>query len=313
MAYKKKLTILLILVGVLALIYISSFVFDSGKKRSDAFSWLDPALLGSADKIEISGSGGMTVLSRKNNTWVFSAGAEEYPAKQDRVEDFLSRLTRKESYALRAASSEARERLGLSENSASRVIIRGGAGLPLLDLLIGTADALGREIYLRRADKNEIYSGEDRLTLYVDSKPQSWYNLRLFTANTTVEMVQQAEVVISQDTYMLRRSGGGWIMTGNNESTLDSPKVDAWLRSVLEAEGEDFSAGFAVNASPALVEGRITLRFGDGTTRTIQTGPPDEQKRRDASVTGSSLVYVLAEWTYNRLFRESAYFVKSEN
>ena len=308
MAYKKKIAVLSAAVIVLALVYILSFVFDPERRQSTAFAWLDPSLLVMADGIEIYGTGGVaggiTLLSRKDGTWFFSSGITDFPVKQHRVEDLLNALSRKDVYPLRAVSAEAIERLGLAEESSSRIRIRGGAGLPLLDLLIGGGDALGREVYLRRVGRNEIHSGEDRFTFYIDARPSFWYDLRLFPQEIAdIGAVQQAEIaLLNEEPFILRRSGGGWIMVGQG-SALDTRSVEAWLRSVLEAEADDFGL-----EPPALVEGSITLRFGDGTTRTIEAGPADEDNNRSLRVLGSGLVYVLTEWTFSRLFRESSFF-----
>ena len=366
MVFKKKAAVLSALVAILALVYILTFVFDPQRQQSrQAFSWLDPGLLSKVDRIEINGSGGgspggRTVLIRKNNIWVFEAevaglpegnlvqplannqAQAEFPVKQGRVEDFLAVLTRRDIYPLRAVSDAGREKLGVVEGTASRIVVRGGAGLPLLDLLVGGSDALGQGVYLRRAGSNEIYSGEDHFTLYTESKPNAWYELRLFPSDTqavpvsrgngntgplraalTVESIQQAEVTLPESeegggavqpqSFTIRRQrteggGGGWGIVGS-ESVLDTTKVEAWLRSILEAEGEDFSAG-----SPASIKGSITLRFGDGTSRIVKIGPmetQDTEKRRSAVVSESSLVYILPEWTVNRLFREAASFLKT--
>ena len=341
MKYKQKKRILAALVAVLALVYALSFVLDPGRSRSAAFAWLDPSLLNLADRIEISGIGGSggidggVILIRRNNVWVF--GTEEYPVKQAKVNDFLAVLSRKDVYALRAVSSVGGEKLGfsngntsggnVSRGSASRILVRGGPGMPLLDLLVGGVDALGREVYLKRADKNEVFSGEDHFTLYTESKRNFWYDLRLFPAEIAVSSVQQAEVSLPRiiggaavterpgpDSYMLRRSGGGWqlLTAGQVGEVLDANRVEAWLRSVLEAEAEDFSTGLPAAPEGVMTGGGITLRLGDGSARTIQAGAADEQKRRIVSVTGSHLSLVLSEWTLQRLFRESPYFIKTE-
>ncbi len=147
MTYKKKAVVLSVIVAVLALIYILTFVFDPENRSSAAFAWLDPSLLVMADGIEISGTENRIVLRRRNNVWFVADGTGEFPAKQDRVADLFALLTRKGNYPVRASSSEGIERLGLKEESASRITVRGGVGLPLLDLLIGSANALGTEVY----------------------------------------------------------------------------------------------------------------------------------------------------------------------
>ena len=311
-AYNKKIVFLSALVAALAIIYILTFVLDPANSRSAAFSWLDSSYFDMADKIEIYGVNGNTELVRKNNTWFFLTGTNEYPAKQGRVEDLFAALSRKDDYPLRASSQDARQRLGLTEDSASRIIVYGGAGLPLLDLLIGRAAALGSEIYLRRGGWNEIYSGEDRFTLFTDSSPITWCDLRLFSGVEsgimpyTIDAVQQADVKPSGgDAYVLRRRGAGWIIQGDESAVLDTTRVDAWVRTVLEAEGDTFSVG-----DFSLIEASVTLWLGDGTSRTIEVSIPDDENYRKAIISGSPYVYLLAEWNFNRLFRESSYFIR---
>jgi len=311
-AYNKKIVILSALAAALAIIYILTFVLDPANRRGTAFAWLDPSYFDMADRIEIYGINGNTELVRRNNVWFFSTGMAEYPVKQGRVEDLFAALSRKDSYPQRASSQEARQRLGLTEDSASRIIVRGGAGLALLDLLIGRAAALGSEIYLRRGGWNEIYSGEDRFTLFTDSSPVSWYDLRFFPTSEnglapyTIEAVQQADIRPSDgEAFALRRRGAGWIIVGDESAVLDTTRVDAWIRSVLEAEGVDFIDGGFEPAGES-----ITLWFGDGTSRTIQVGYVNSQNDLGARITDSPYTYIIEERNLNLLFRESSYFLR---
>jgi len=300
--YKKKVTLLSAVVVVLALIYILTFVFDPENSGSTAFAWLDPSLLVMADGIEITGSAGKIVLRRKNDVWLVSAGTGEFPAKQERVADLFALLTRKDNYPVRASSSEGIERLGLTEGSASRITVRGGAGLPLLDLLVGGSNALGTEVYLRRAGWNQIYSAEDDYSFFTELNARSWYDLRLFSP-ASVDSIQQVEVSFPAETYILRRSGGGWIIPGKESISLDAFKVEAALRQLLEAEAESFAV-----SAPETIEASITIQFGNGSTKTLQAGPLTEQNNRYVTVSGSSYFYILTEYTFNTFFRESSFY-----
>ncbi|MCL2381846.1 MAG: hypothetical protein FWC64_09700 [Treponema sp.] len=323
--YRRKLVFLSALAGALALVYALTLVFDPDRRHGRAFAWLDhPGLHYLADRIEISGPAGTTVLVRRNDVWVLSdpgAGGAEggpggawqgFPVRQQRVQDLFAALSRREAYTLRANSLEARERLGLSIGSASRIVVRGGPGLPLVDLLIGYGGAVGREVYLARAYEREIYSGDDRFSLFTDSGPGFWLDFRLFAASYSAAMVQQAEFAFAPPggappvSYVLRRDGGGWVLQGNESAALVNARVEAWLRAVLEAEGE----GLGTEAPPA-IEASVTLWFGDGTARTIQVGPAEGgEGYRRAVVSPSPLVYVLSPWTVDRLFRKSGDFLR---
>lgn len=304
MTYKRKIAVLSALVAVLAIIYILILVSSSPNRRSDAFAWLDPSLVVMADGIDIYGQEGGILLSRKNNVWGIDSG---FPIKQSRVEDLLALLTRRNIYPQRAASQEAIQRLGLMDESASRIRVRGGAGLPLLDLLVGSEDVMGRDVYLRRADRNQIYSGEDQFTSFTNSKQISWYDLRLFRV-FSIDSVQQAEIRSpGSDAYILRRSGSGWVMPGKDDA-IDSLRVEAWLRAVIEAEGQDFSTSPLDD-----IEGSVTLWLADGTVKKIETGSADEEGNRQVSVSDSSFIYSFNMRGVGRLFPRSPGFIKTES
>jgi hypothetical protein len=301
LTYKKKVLLLSSLVAVLALIYILTFVLDPEKRSSAAFAWLDSSLFDMADGIELYGPEGMTVLRRRNAVWFVSGDSGLFPAKQERVDDLFDLLSRKANYPVRSSSSEGIARLAMTEESASRITVRGGAGLPLLDLLIGSADALGREVYLRRSPWNQIYSAEDNFSYFINLKTNSWYDLRMFT-EASVDSIQQVEVSFSEEAYIFRRSGRGWIIPGK-EDALDANRVEALLRRLLETEADSFAL-----SAPETIEGRITIQFGNGSTRSLEAGPLAENNNRNATVSGSSYFYVLSERTFDNLFRDSSYY-----
>ncbi|MDR1059023.1 MAG: DUF4340 domain-containing protein, partial [Treponema sp.] len=310
MIYKKKVLILSALVILLAVVYALTLFFDPDRvsARDASYVWLDGGLVPQADRIEISGSQGETVLSRINNNWVVSRGGLDYPVKQPRVADLLKLLSDRKSYPVRAGGESSHERLGVGEGASSRIVVRGGPGLPgterppLLDLIAGDTDAAGA-VYLRRRGENEVRSGEDLFSSYINGSASSWYNLRLFPEEGRLEVpsVQQIRVIPpddgrtadwEEDQFTLIRRNDGWVLQDSDQA-LDTPRVDSYVRAVLEAEGEDFDSSLNA-ASPVFTSGRIILELGDGSSRTLRAGPGGDQNRRGVVVSGSSFVYSLA-------------------
>jgi hypothetical protein len=321
MTYNKRLAVLASIIAVLALVYVLSIVFESERtgSRSAAYTWLDPKLVDRIDRISIGASGDSTELVRKNNEWFVSYNGNDYPAKQLRVEDLVSLLVKRAPYPVRSSNDSSHQRLGLTEDAASRITVSGGvAGLPFLDLLVGQGDNTGREVYLRRQGQNEVRSGEDSFTAYVASPRASWYNLRLFPesgdGSMDLDAVQRLTVYAGTENaaaepQVFTRNGREWTLSGINIKEADMDKVDSYIRGILATEGDDFSDD--INPDDTMFhDSRVTLELGNGSVRTLRLSPPDESNRRFALVSGSPHVYSLAGWAAERLFKDAAYFEK---
>jgi hypothetical protein len=106
---------------------------------------------------------------------------------------------------------------------------------------------------------------------------------------------------------LLARNNGTWTVNG---SEADSSAVDSYLRTIVNAEADDFIP--SLNPSDALFnQGTIRLELEDGSERSLSLGPGLEDGKRSARVSGSPYVYALAEWTVGRLFRDSGEFVQT--
>ncbi|MDR3130270.1 MAG: DUF4340 domain-containing protein [Treponema sp.] len=330
MTYNRKVLILSIITATLALIYAGTFILAPERlnSRSSAYTWLESKLAEQAGRIEISQGGETLALVSRNALWYVETDGKEYPAKQGRIADLLRLITSRGAYPLRGSAVSSQERLGVGED-ASHIVVRNGAGeAPLLDLLVGGADATGREVYLRKNGQNEVRSGENKFTAYLSPAPSAWYNLRLFpqegTGALSLDMVQRVSVAVppasGEDApvppFLITKSGQGWAIEGVGVDEIDISKVDAYIRNIIDAEGDGFVTSMTVD-EPVFNEGSVHIELGDGSTRTVKVGPfflegEGETGKRTAVVSGSPYVYTLAEWIMSRLFRDAAYFKKSE-
>ncbi|MDR2634289.1 MAG: DUF4340 domain-containing protein [Treponema sp.] len=331
MVYKKKVLVLASLVGALALLYAGTWIFEPERvnSRNAAFQWLDPKRLDEVDQIELSDPSKEPLkLIRKERVWFVSRDDGEYPAKQGRIEDFLRALSTKGSYPVRGRESASHERLGLTEEAASRILLRGGAAAyPLLDLLVGSRDPTGREINVRKQGQAEVRSGNDTLSGYLSGSNTAWYDLRLFpdaeSAGLGLDSVQRLTVYppapspeeapesgAGDGPFSLSRSQGTWIIEGATVQELDTQRVESYIRSIVDAEGEDFIPAPEDLQEEDFSQGRITLELGNGQTLSIRIGPASAANQRGALVSTRPFVYALAEWTVNRLFRRASYFEK---
>ena len=311
MSYKRKLYLLSGLTAALALIYVLSLVFDPDRTGEGNHSWLDPKSLDQVDGITVSGGAGEGPLElrRRGGPWMVVRGENEYPARELRVDDFLRVLSSRGEWPVRSASSAFHRSFGLEEGTARRVQVFGGPGLPLLDILVGRGDSTGREVFVRRTGSDEVRSGEDRLTVYLGDRVNSWYNLRLFPESESGRLdagnVQRLSLYMEGEERTWSRDGAGWIIGGMELARPDRNRVETYIRGILTTEAEDFAVP---GESPGTEGARLVLELDDGSPRTLLIGAADESGKRLASVSGNAHVYVLSGWASERIFRNAAYF-----
>ena len=317
MVYKRKLVILGSSAAFLTLVYVLSLVLDPARinARNERFTWLPAASRNEADRIEIIKDGDRLDLAFRNGVWVVMLGSIEVPARQGRVDDLFRILSNRGAFPRRGSSSGSHAELGL--DGSTQLIIKGGAGLPLLDLLIGAEDPSGREVFLRKNGENEFRSGDRLIGTYINSEKASWFDLRFFEERS-VSHVQRVQVRFSgyagtgeEDPpadftdYTITRNEDNWIMDG---ITLNKEKVEVWLRNVLEAQGENaHPLNDEFNANFESVAG-IRLEFGDGSVSDLRIGAFGEDGKSLALVSGKSYMIIIPEWTVLRVLRDRLHF-----
>jgi hypothetical protein len=315
MTYKNKIITLSSVIAALVIVYILTIIFDPQRwsARSDAYSWLEPGQNNRITGISITKEGETINLSRNGGKWFVTRGGKDYPALQVRVEDFIAALAKRDPYPVRSSSASSHERLSLTQDTAVQVTVSAGAGLPILTLLIGQTDITGKNVYLRKQGQNEVRSGEDRFSPYTRSPLGSWYNLRLFPENEEGSLnapdIQRLIVYPPEEEspMIFTRSNREW--TFNFElADPDFTEVDTYLRNILDVSGDDFAD--EVNPYDQMFNtSRIVMELGNGALKTLRVGPPDENGRRYATVSGSDLVYSIPGWAAGRLFADKENFV----
>jgi hypothetical protein len=313
MEYKKRLTCILSIIGALAVIYLASFIFDPEimGTRNASYTWLDSRLAGRTVRIVIGNEGDTVEIVRKNNKWFVLRDGAEYPARQLRVEDFIGILTAHKAWPIRSTSASSHDKLGIGTNAATRITLY-GENSTLADLLLGSEDITGREIYIRKYGQNEVRSGENLFALYLTGSVTGWYNLKLIPESedgkVAVDSVQRLSVYGPQATQVFSRKNRMWTVSGLDIADPDQTIIDGYVREVLNLEGDDFVS--LVTDDPSYYENSFVLELGNGGVKTIRVSKADESGNRIALVEGSDYGYSIAPWAAQKLFRSARDFEK---
>jgi hypothetical protein len=329
-AFQKKAIILGGISGALVLAYALTFVFE--RERSDqrqaAYRWLDPQSASVADRIEVRGQDSVD-LEKIGSQWFVVYEGRQFPAKQSRIDELFTALTKSGAYSARGSSREVQEKLGLTDDQTSRVSVLSDGG-PLLTLLVGVRDASGSSIHLRKRGDDTVRGGEDRFTTFTNGSRPSWEDLRLFPdengARLSADSIQRFTVFPPPNEegednvpsyYTFVRDGTDWKAEAAPAGASGEPKtadIDAYIRGIVDAAGEDFAVGLFPEDegfTDADAVSRVVLELGDGSTRTLYRGP-DFSGKKTVSLSGSPYVWILSDWVANRIFRTGDGFFNSE-
>jgi hypothetical protein len=308
--------LLLSIIGVLAIVYGLTIIFDPDRTatREATFSWIDNKVAETITKVELTTKDKPTVVLVKNDEqWFVNTNGKEYPAKGARVEDFLKIFTTRGVFPVRAKTSKAHESLGITEDQATQVAFYlKNKEQPVLEILIGNTDVTGKSVYLRFKGDDEVRSGEDTITYYMNGSLQEWYDLRLFPVEgkgaVITENIQRVSIQRSkQPALILRRDKNtSWIVEGDPGVTIDAKKVESYLQDIIGAEGDDFTehpVSETVDATTIII-----LELSDGRSKRVTIQQDSTNKKYWATVTDTPYMYVLPEWTVNRLVKDIDYF-----
>jgi len=322
MIYKKKLYILSALIAVLVLLYTGNIIFTSGAvSGKSSFVWLDSKTAEKAGRLAMivqfnEEEQAEFELLKENDKWFVIVNEKTFPARQIRVNDFLNLLTARSSWQVRSTTASGHERFGLTGKS-SRITIFGDNSLPagtvLLDLLLGNDDELKNETYFRKADQNEVRSGDRSIKTYLTSPVSNWYNLKLIPESDSGKVdlvdVQKVTVITPSETQIFSKWNRSWTVTGIRLSNPDIPAIENYLRIILNTEGDGFEEN--ISDDTKFEHSRIVLEMSNARIITISLSEGDESGRRLAKVSGSSYegyIYSIPLWSAERLFREGSSF-----
>jgi len=311
MIYKKRLIILISIIAALAAAYTVSIVSNYllMNNRSSSYAWLDSKAAQRVTRIVINAEGQDAELIKRNDQWFVLHNDVEFPARQIRIDDFLSVLTTRSVLPVRSNSASNHSRFGVDEESANRIVVYGEYSV-LLDLLIGHEDIFRNELYFRKAGINEVRAGDNNIKVYLSGPLSSWYNLRLIPesegGNFDLSNIQRLTVSNNTETQVFSRRNRMWEITGIDVVNPSINNIENYIRAIVNLEGDDFSDSISRD-DPGLVN-RLVLELGTGRVITMRLSEADESGRIYAHVSGRDYIYSIPSWSAGRIFRSASSF-----
>jgi hypothetical protein len=279
MSFRTRLLTVSAVLSVLVIALVLGIVFSPDRVQArTAGRGLLP--LSSADEVagvEIaSGAGPVVSLARDSAGWTAAGGGRHYPASAERLQSFLRTVAGLTRGKMVSTDSAHFAELGLSDETARRLVLHRAAGRPDIGLLVGKRGPSGDEDYVRVPGEKAVYLVRGSLAFFLSQGPAYWYELHVLpddVVGTTVARVTVRGSMrlagLAQGPYTLERVPGAqaaeWTVNGQPANRL---VAGAMASALALLEGDDFTdataraAGAARDAAGPRLEIEVTTLEG---------------------------------------------------
>jgi len=336
MKFENKVRALASVAGALVLVLAASLALGPRYDRSGkvAMRLLESISASEVGMIEVAGRAAL-VLERQGNSWFVKGGASKYPAKVDRVQDFLTKAFDIAEMAYVGTGSEAWEGFGLSPSSAARVTVKTLSGTVVGDFYAGSRDLLNQGVYVRLEGSEESYVAPSGFSTYLESyalAPAQWEDARVLpgidaqsVARVSLKgRLERSAPSEGQDPnvevdYILESKNGSWVARGIDGMEIDAEKVKTYLSSLGSYSADEYvepsdEQGLSSPALTLTVGYFETINFFTGARSAQPDTVIDIAKGKDGSyyLSARGKGYVLKTTLYgvSQIAKEIDYFKK---
>jgi hypothetical protein len=281
------------LLAVLIGLFIGGQLFSPGSRSARAagqplLAVRSPAAITAVD-IHVPGREDVT-LFRSDGGWIAQVGDTRYPAAAARAEGLAVLLSslRRGSLASRDA---ARAGLGLSDDAASRLVVRVAGSRPNLELSVGARAPSGEEDYVQVRGQQAAYLVRGSLSILLGQERSYWLDLSVFPNGLDAARVVRVAVSgrpgtgalafasaerLLGSSYVLERGkdgeGPAWSLRGN-PAAVDPLVASAMVEALASLEGDDFAGADSTAAGPGAASLAVELTTISGISHTLHVVP----------------------------------------
>ncbi len=322
-AYRKKVLILSVILGVLAVAYGLGVVFSPASVRQrESTQPLYAALKADAvQEIRIEEKGKAVSLKREGKEWSLQLDGTSYPALADRVEALLEAVAKLKRARVVSGNPQTWASFEVSKENARHLVMKDAAGKAVVDLYIGKAGAAGQGDYMRREGADEVVQTDRALRYTATLEDDFWSDLRLLPRDLQggdlIRVDVRSRVSFDAEeketgrgaSYTLVQEntpeGIRWKALGNEGLALAADKVDGVTDNVASLEGARFvlnvpeaQSGFA---SPT---GEVGVTTRNNKTYKVEVGGLNAAgDQYYARVEGKPYTYLVPAWRIKRILQ----------
>ncbi len=323
MSFRRRAAILAALSVVLMATLLLA-VLRSPRRRAAQGAGIPLAAAGTIDRasgITLSGRDTIRLQRDADGTWWVRNAERLLPARQSRVQQFLSQLADSSTSRRVTTRAELWPDFGLDHNSAQRVLLEAADGELLADVVYGRRTESGAEAFVRFGAADEVYAADAAGLFYLERESIYWTELRLFGSTLSVDSIEQLAVwadigdlggLPHRFSYRLQRgSDASWRLADERgEMAARAGRVRELLAAVVSLEGARVAA--ATPPADAAPSAEVTAELVDGSRYRLEVYGEAGAEQFTVVASGPAvpldanrepIFYLINDWTLGRVLR----------
>ncbi len=343
LAYRRKVTVLGVILGVLVVAYGLGIVFSpSSVQRRESSTPLYPELKAAAvQEIRIeepraadaapktvpgssadgAGAAAAIDLQRKGTAWDVLIQGTAFPALTSRIDTFLEQLAGLKKARIASTDPQAWAAFEVDKDKSRRVVLKDGAGKVLVDLYVGKTAPGTQGSYVRREGSNEVVESDRSLSYYASARSEAWSDLKLLPRELQgadlVRVDVRSRISFDADekesgkgvshTLLLESTPEGprWQVQGNSALALAADKVDGLTNNLAAFEGSRFAVNVPdEQAGFGAPSGEVAASTRDNKSYRILVGALFAQEELYyARLEGKPFTWLVPAWRIKQIFK----------
>jgi hypothetical protein len=330
---KKRIIILSIILGVLAVIFVFGNIFSratayAGKSEVILIPNLDPNEVYS---YVLFGQETRTKMVRDvEKGWFIQKGDELFPADQKKIQNFEEQLAKASSERFVTDKQENYKDLGI-EDPKKGIELYDPDGELIQSIHLGTTETSspdGNE-YVKLGDSEKVYVIKKSLDFYITQDSSYWANLNIFNDFFVSEDVMEVhlvangisleeeskDVVLDYSLVLLGEEGRQrWAVKENPETELLMSEAEAVVNSIADLRGGNFVPKKDVQGdvfkNPAAT---VTVFTNDKREFELTVGSSYKNDSHYAKINSLPYIYTIKNWALAKILKEKSELYKEKD
>ncbi|RPJ86098.1 MAG: DUF4340 domain-containing protein, partial [Acidobacteria bacterium] len=218
--------------------FVYFYEIQGGKEREEAKEKEEKLVSLERDKvteIEVLRKGSEPVVLKKSgNDWSLRKPIET-PADSTTVDSLLGAVTSARIDRKLEQGAKEAAKYGLSDPRV-RLVFRGDKVQQ--DLVLGSDDFTGSQVYVQRQGSPDVFLTSDYLLTSADKELKDWRNKKALAFDR--DQVQNVEINRGSDQIKLKKQGEKWVLEQPIQEAADEGGVSSLLSTLESAEAQTF-------------------------------------------------------------------------